>query len=89
MVASVIFLLVFVQMTDARCKRCNEKQVGLTEIIQAGHGDRYHVCTFSFLFFNVLNENVFTSLLAIEYASSCYNNLHRLMIFPAGVRRLW
>ncbi|CAA3015552.1 BAH domain [Olea europaea subsp. europaea] len=77
------------QMTDARCKRCNEKQVGLTEIIQAGHGDRYHVCTFSFLFFNVLNENVFTSLLAIEYASSCYNNLHRLMIFPAGVRRLW
>ncbi|WOG81244.1 hypothetical protein DCAR_0100389 [Daucus carota subsp. sativus] len=37
-----------IQMTDARCKRCMEKKVGLTEIIQAGHGDRYrlecHAC---------------------------------------------
>ncbi|KAL2544120.1 bromo-adjacent-like proteiny (BAH) domain-containing protein [Forsythia ovata] len=31
------------QMTDARCNRCMEKQVGLIEIIQAGHGDRYHL----------------------------------------------
>ncbi|KAH6761066.1 bromo-adjacent homology domain-containing protein [Perilla frutescens var. frutescens] len=31
------------QMTDARCKRCSEKQVGLTDIIQTGHGDRYQL----------------------------------------------
>ncbi|XP_073132947.1 ASI1-immunoprecipitated protein 3 [Henckelia pumila] len=31
------------QMTDARCKRCMEKQVGLREIIQTGHGDRYQL----------------------------------------------
>ncbi|KAI5655487.1 hypothetical protein M9H77_32674 [Catharanthus roseus] len=34
------------QMTDARCKRCKEKKVGIVEIIQAGHGDRYQLeCT--------------------------------------------
>ncbi|XP_051151631.1 uncharacterized protein LOC127265718 [Andrographis paniculata] len=32
-----------VQMTDARCKRCMKKQVGLTDIIQTGHGDRYQL----------------------------------------------
>ncbi|PIN15106.1 BAH domain protein [Handroanthus impetiginosus] len=31
------------QMTDARCKRCSEKQVGLIDIIQTGHGDRYQL----------------------------------------------
>ncbi|XP_052209863.1 uncharacterized protein LOC127813127 isoform X2 [Diospyros lotus] len=31
------------QMTDARCKRCTEKKVGVTDIIQAGHGDRYQL----------------------------------------------
>ncbi|KAL3818056.1 hypothetical protein ACJIZ3_003961 [Penstemon smallii] len=31
------------QMTDARCKRCSEKQVGITDIIQTGHGDRYQL----------------------------------------------
>ncbi|GLT90883.1 hypothetical protein SLE2022_087980 [Rubroshorea leprosula] len=31
------------QMTDARCKRCNEFKVGLRDIIQAGHGDRYQL----------------------------------------------
>ncbi|KAF5198803.1 bromo-adjacent-like protein [Thalictrum thalictroides] len=32
------------QMTDARCKRCQEKKVGLTDIIQAGaRGDRYQL----------------------------------------------
>ncbi|KAL8053858.1 hypothetical protein ABFX02_05G100700 [Erythranthe guttata] len=31
------------QMTDARCKRCMEKQVGLTDIIQTGLGDRYQL----------------------------------------------
>ncbi|GMH29742.1 hypothetical protein Nepgr_031585 [Nepenthes gracilis] len=31
------------QMTDARCKRCTEKKVGLVDIIQAGHGDRYQL----------------------------------------------
>ncbi|KAK9698587.1 hypothetical protein RND81_08G115300 [Saponaria officinalis] len=31
------------QMTDARCKRCNEKKVGVVDIIQAGHGDRYQL----------------------------------------------
>lgn len=35
-----------IQMTDARCRRCSEKKVGLTDIIQAGHGDRYQLeCT--------------------------------------------
>ncbi|XP_022737040.1 uncharacterized protein LOC111289940 isoform X2 [Durio zibethinus] len=29
------------QMTDARCSRCMESKVGLRDIIQAGHGDRY------------------------------------------------
>ncbi|KAF8380247.1 hypothetical protein HHK36_027730 [Tetracentron sinense] len=32
------------QMTDARCSRCTEKKVGLTDIIQAGGlGDRYQL----------------------------------------------
>ncbi|CAL1375344.1 unnamed protein product [Linum trigynum] len=31
------------QMTDARCGRCNESKVGLRDIIQAGHGDRYQL----------------------------------------------
>ncbi|XP_022737039.1 uncharacterized protein LOC111289940 isoform X1 [Durio zibethinus] len=31
------------QMTDARCSRCMESKVGLRDIIQAGHGDRYKV----------------------------------------------
>ncbi|KAL0371794.1 UNVERIFIED_CONTAM: hypothetical protein Scaly_0861000 [Sesamum calycinum] len=31
------------QMTDARCTRCMEKQVGLLDIIQTGHGDRYQL----------------------------------------------
>ncbi|GAB2209742.1 hypothetical protein Droror1_Dr00026965 [Drosera rotundifolia] len=31
------------QITDARCKRCGERNVGLREIIQAGHGDRYQL----------------------------------------------
>ncbi|TXG50517.1 hypothetical protein EZV62_023041 [Acer yangbiense] len=39
------------QMTDARCSRCNESKVGLRDIIQAGHGDRYQLeciaCGFS------------------------------------------
>ncbi|KAL8556818.1 hypothetical protein ACS0TY_004331 [Phlomoides rotata] len=32
-----------IQMTDYRCKICNEKEVGLLEIIQTGHGDRYQL----------------------------------------------
>uniref|UniRef100_A0A7N0V5V7 Uncharacterized protein n=1 Tax=Kalanchoe fedtschenkoi TaxID=63787 RepID=A0A7N0V5V7_KALFE len=31
------------QMTDARCKRCTEKKVGLIDIIQSGLGDRYQL----------------------------------------------
>lgn len=31
------------QMTDALCKRCNVRKVGLADIIQAGHGDRYQL----------------------------------------------
>ncbi|PPD93934.1 hypothetical protein GOBAR_DD09035 [Gossypium barbadense] len=31
------------QMTDARCSRCMEFKVGLRDIIQAGHGDRYQL----------------------------------------------
>ncbi|GAB2273918.1 hypothetical protein Dimus_008691 [Dionaea muscipula] len=30
-------------MTDARCRRCSERKVGLVDIIQAGHGDRYQL----------------------------------------------
>lgn len=30
-------------MTDARCKLCAEKNVGISEIISGGHGDRYQV----------------------------------------------
>ncbi|GJN12922.1 hypothetical protein PR202_ga31249 [Eleusine coracana subsp. coracana] len=34
------------QMTDARCQRCQEKKVGISDIIRAGHGDRYQLeCT--------------------------------------------
>ncbi|KAL1532715.1 hypothetical protein AAHA92_32689 [Salvia divinorum] len=32
-----------IQMTDATCRRCSAKQVGLTDIIQTGHGDRYQL----------------------------------------------
>ncbi|CAH9137397.1 unnamed protein product [Cuscuta epithymum] len=32
-----------IQMTNARCRRCSEKQVRLIDIIQAGHGDRYQL----------------------------------------------
>ncbi|KAE8727727.1 hypothetical protein F3Y22_tig00005406pilonHSYRG00496 [Hibiscus syriacus] len=31
------------QMTDAQCSRCMEFKVGLRDIIQAGHGDRYQL----------------------------------------------
>ncbi|KFK31915.1 hypothetical protein AALP_AA6G175400 [Arabis alpina] len=31
------------QMTDARCSRCSQIKVGLIDIIQAGHGDRYQL----------------------------------------------
>ncbi|XP_013698161.2 uncharacterized protein LOC106402064 isoform X2 [Brassica napus] len=31
------------QMTDARCSRCSQIKVGLRDIIQAGHGDRYQL----------------------------------------------
>ncbi|RVW16306.1 hypothetical protein CK203_067714 [Vitis vinifera] len=31
------------QMTDARCKRCQEKKVGVTDIIHAGNADRYQL----------------------------------------------
>ncbi|KAG6636796.1 uncharacterized protein LOC122280980 [Carya illinoinensis] len=31
------------QMTDARCSRCNEFKVGVRDIIQAGHGERYQL----------------------------------------------
>ncbi|KAF3448565.1 hypothetical protein FNV43_RR09278 [Rhamnella rubrinervis] len=31
------------QMTDARCSRCSEFKVGLRDVIQAGHGDRYQL----------------------------------------------
>ncbi|KAG2330359.1 hypothetical protein Bca4012_020050 [Brassica carinata] len=31
------------QMTDVRCSRCSEIKVGLKDIIQAGHGDRYQL----------------------------------------------
>ncbi|XP_078177741.1 bromo-adjacent homology (BAH) domain-containing protein [Carex rostrata] len=31
------------QMTDARCKLCAEKNVGISEIISGGHGDRYQL----------------------------------------------
>ncbi|XP_035549887.1 uncharacterized protein LOC108997313 [Juglans regia] len=31
------------QMTDARCSICNENKVGVRDIIQAGHGERYQL----------------------------------------------
>ncbi|XP_034708925.1 uncharacterized protein LOC117931964 isoform X2 [Vitis riparia] len=31
------------QMTDARCKRCQERKVGVTDIIHAGNADRYQL----------------------------------------------
>ncbi|XP_065858271.1 ASI1-immunoprecipitated protein 3 [Euphorbia lathyris] len=31
------------QMTDASCSRCNESKVGIRDIIQAGHADRYQL----------------------------------------------
>ncbi|GJN25809.1 hypothetical protein PR202_gb13687 [Eleusine coracana subsp. coracana] len=34
------------KMTGARCERCQEKKVGVSDIIQAGHRDRYQLeCT--------------------------------------------
>ncbi|CAH8272984.1 unnamed protein product [Arabidopsis lyrata] len=31
------------QMTSVRCSRCNQLKVGLRDVIQAGHGDRYQL----------------------------------------------
>lgn len=50
------------QMTDARCSRCSEIKVGLRDIIQAGHGDRYEVLV------------VFQSLLLLICISMGTNN---------------
>lgn len=33
------------QMTDASCKLCTERKVGVRDIIRAGLADRYMVCT--------------------------------------------
>lgn len=49
------------QMTDARCSRCSEFKVGVRDIIQAGHGERYQVHVFSFLFLNPLKTNLHPS----------------------------
>lgn len=45
-------------MTDARCTRCSEKQVGLIDIFQAGHGDRYQVLKLAskFYFLDILMQ---------------------------------
>lgn len=45
-VSFLILVGLVMQMTDARCKRCQEKKVGVVDIIQAGHGDRYQVFVF-------------------------------------------
>ncbi|XP_050227944.1 uncharacterized protein LOC126677398 isoform X2 [Mercurialis annua] len=37
------------QMTDAPCRRCNESKVGVRDIIQAGHGDRYQLHCLGFI----------------------------------------
>lgn len=56
-------------MTDARCERCTEKRVGISDIIHAGHGDRYQVFSFSlyFLYFIWLSRWVH-----ILYFSGCH-----------------
>lgn len=41
-------------MTDARCVRCAEKEVGVSDIIHAGHGDRYQVWKCSFPLLSIL-----------------------------------
>lgn len=43
----ILFPLLELQMTDALCTRCNVRKVGLVDIIQAGHGDRYQVSMIS------------------------------------------
>lgn len=45
---TISFSLPRKQMTGARCHRCTEGKVGLRDIIHAGHGDRYQVCTLLF-----------------------------------------
>lgn len=61
-----------VQMTDARCKRCKEKKVGVVEIIQAGHGDRYQLeCTACGNSWYASRDEV--STLTIEEPSSAKN----------------
>ncbi|TVT97598.1 hypothetical protein EJB05_57137, partial [Eragrostis curvula] len=37
------------QMTDARCQRCQEKKVGICDIMHAGNNDRYQVSGVHFL----------------------------------------
>jgi hypothetical protein len=39
----VFLLSKFQQMTDARCKICGEREVGVKDIIHVGYGDRYQV----------------------------------------------
>lgn len=47
------------QMTDARCSRCTECKVGVREIIQTGHGERYKVPFFLSRILLVLWELVY------------------------------
>jgi hypothetical protein len=50
------------QMTSVRCSRCSQLTVGLRDIIQAGHGDRYQVC--------MLFLNTQSSLECIQFAKT-------------------
>lgn len=61
------FFIVGPQMTDARCKRCMEKQVGLREIIQTGHGDRYQVSCICFFVIELFNTSLHVSIKNIGF----------------------
>ena len=56
-------------MTDARCKRCQEKKVGVTDIIHAGNADRYQV-----LAFLLVTLQLFKIMLYVLYVS-CVSNM--------------
>lgn len=63
-------------MTDARCKRCMERKVGVIDIIKAGHGERYQVLTFF--------PSSLESLVAVT-SSLTMNKLYQMAVYIWGL----
>ena len=60
------------QMTDVRCSRCSHIKVGLRDIVQAGHRDRYQV---------LLPFNITSSILGTILCIFMDHNNHILIFY--------